>query len=386
MSVITARALPDVRDGLKPVHRRILWGMLDIGARPDRSWMKCARVTGDVMGNYHPHGDGAIYDALVRMAQDFSLRHPLVAGHGNFGSPDFGPAASRYTECRLAPLAMRDARTDIDEDTVDFVDNYSGEFQRARRPAGPLPQPAGQRQPGHRRRHGHQHPAPQPGRGHRRRRPPDRQPRGHARRPHAVRQGARLPDGRADHGPRRHHRRLPHRQGLDPAAGPRRDRRGHGPPARPHRRHRDALPDLDRRPPRSRSRSWSRPARSRASPTSTTSRRAARPGWSSSSRRTRRRSSSSTTSTSTRRCRRTSPSTRWRWSTACPARSTSSRCCRPTSTTRSRSSAGAASSGCDKAQGAGPHRRGPAQGHRHDRRDHRPHPGAPRTGPRPAPG
>ena len=128
MSVITARALPDVRDGLKPVHRRILWGMLDIGARPDRSYMKCARVTGDVMGRYHPHGDGAIYDALVRMAQDFSLRHPLVDGHGNFGSPDFGPAASRYTECRLDPLAMVMLQ-DIDEETVDFVDNYSGEFQ-----------------------------------------------------------------------------------------------------------------------------------------------------------------------------------------------------------------------------------------------------------------
>ncbi len=127
MSVITARALPDVRDGLKPVHRRILWGMLDIGARPDRSWMKCARVTGDVMGRYHPHGDGSIYDALVRMAQDFSLRHPLVAGHGNFGSPDFGPAAARYTECRLAPLAMK-MLDGIDEDTVDFNDNYSGEF------------------------------------------------------------------------------------------------------------------------------------------------------------------------------------------------------------------------------------------------------------------
>jgi DNA gyrase subunit A len=128
MSVITARALPDVRDGLKPVHRRILWGMLDIGARPDRSYMKCARVTGDVMGRYHPHGDGSIYDALVRMAQDFSLRHPLVDGHGNFGSPDFGPAAARYTECRLDPLAMV-MLADIEEDTVDRDDNYSGEFE-----------------------------------------------------------------------------------------------------------------------------------------------------------------------------------------------------------------------------------------------------------------
>src|SRR5918995_1361795 len=129
MTVITARALPDVRDGLKPVHRRILWGMHDIGARPDRSWMKCARITGDVMGRYHPHGEGAIYDALVRMAQDFSLRHPLIAGHGNFGTPDFGPAASRYTECRLDPLSMDVMLAGIDEQTVDRADNYSGEFE-----------------------------------------------------------------------------------------------------------------------------------------------------------------------------------------------------------------------------------------------------------------
>jgi DNA gyrase subunit A len=128
MSVIVQRALPDVRDGLKPVHRRILWGMYDVGARPDRPFMKCARVTGEVMGKYHPHGNSAIYDALARMAQDFSLRHPLVAGHGNFGSLDYGPAAERYTECRLAPLAMS-MLSDIDENTVDFGDNYSGEFQ-----------------------------------------------------------------------------------------------------------------------------------------------------------------------------------------------------------------------------------------------------------------
>ena len=128
MSVIVSRALPDVRDGLKPVHRRILWGMYDLGARPDRQFMKCARVTGEVMGKYHPHGDSAIYDALVRMAQDHSLRHPLVAGHGNFGSSDYGAAAARYTECRLAQLSLS-MLADIDEDTVDFGDNYSGEFQ-----------------------------------------------------------------------------------------------------------------------------------------------------------------------------------------------------------------------------------------------------------------
>ncbi|WP_426570680.1 DNA gyrase subunit A [Aquihabitans sp. McL0605] len=127
MSVIVSRALPDVRDGLKPVHRRILWGMHDLGNRPDRQFMKCARVTGEVMGKYHPHGDLSIYAALVRMAQDHSMRHPLVQGHGNFGSSDYGPAAARYTECRLAPLAMS-MLADIDEDTVDFDDNYSGEF------------------------------------------------------------------------------------------------------------------------------------------------------------------------------------------------------------------------------------------------------------------
>ncbi len=128
MSVIVARALPDARDGLKPVHRRILWGMYDLGARPDRPTMKCARVTGEVMGKYHPHGDQAIYDALVRMAQHFSLRHPVVHPKGNFGySPDDAAAAARYTECRLDPIAL--ALLDgIDEDTVDFGDNYSGEF------------------------------------------------------------------------------------------------------------------------------------------------------------------------------------------------------------------------------------------------------------------
>jgi DNA gyrase subunit A len=128
MSVIMMRALPDARDGLKPVHRRILYGMDQLGARPDRAHMKCARVTGEVMGKYHPHGDGAIYDALVRMAQDFSLRHPLVDGHGNFGSPDFGAAASRYTECRLSQLAMR-MLDGIDESTVDVEDNYSGDHK-----------------------------------------------------------------------------------------------------------------------------------------------------------------------------------------------------------------------------------------------------------------
>jgi DNA gyrase subunit A len=126
MSVIVGRALPDVRDGLKPVHTRILWAMYDGGYRPDRGYFKCSRVVGDVMGQYHPHGDSAIYDALVRLAQPWSMRMPLIDGQGNFGSPgNDPPAAMRYTECRLAPLAMEMLR-DIDKDTVDFRPNYDG--------------------------------------------------------------------------------------------------------------------------------------------------------------------------------------------------------------------------------------------------------------------
>ncbi len=126
MSVIVSRALPDVRDGLKPVHRRVLYAMYDGGYRPDRNFSKSARVVGDVMGNFHPHGDSAIYDALVRLAQPWSLRYPLVQGQGNFGSPgNDPPAAQRYTECRMALLAMEMVR-DIDEDTVNFQPNYDG--------------------------------------------------------------------------------------------------------------------------------------------------------------------------------------------------------------------------------------------------------------------
>ena len=124
MSVIVGRALPDVRDGLKPVHRRVLYAMYDRGYRPDRGWNKCSRIVGDVMGLYHPHGDSAIYDTLVRLAQPWVMRAPLVAGQGNFGSPGNDPAAAmRYTECKMAPLAMEMVR-DIGEDTVDFKPNY----------------------------------------------------------------------------------------------------------------------------------------------------------------------------------------------------------------------------------------------------------------------
>ena len=129
MSVIVDRALPDVRDGMKPVHRRVVYAMYDGGYRPDRGYNKCARVVGEVMGKYHPHGDAAIYDTLVRMAQPWSMRYMLVDGQGNFGSPGDDPAAAmRYTECRMAPLAMEMVR-DIDKDTVDFIPNYDGKTQ-----------------------------------------------------------------------------------------------------------------------------------------------------------------------------------------------------------------------------------------------------------------
>ena len=124
MSVIVSRALPDVRDGLKPVHRRILYGMSELGVTPDKPHKKSARIVGDVMGKYHPHGDSAIYDAMVRMAQDFSYRYPLIDGHGNFGSVDGdGAAAMRYTEARMSKIALEMLR-DINKDTINFRDNY----------------------------------------------------------------------------------------------------------------------------------------------------------------------------------------------------------------------------------------------------------------------
>ena len=129
MSVIVGRALPDVRDGLKPVHRRLLYAMFDGGYRADRGYSKCARIVGDVMGNYHPHGDSAIYDTLVRLAQEWVMRYPLIDGQGNFGSPgNDGAAAMRYTESRMSQLAMEMVR-DINEDTVNFVPNYDGRTQ-----------------------------------------------------------------------------------------------------------------------------------------------------------------------------------------------------------------------------------------------------------------
>ncbi|HEY8921203.1 MAG TPA: DNA gyrase subunit A, partial [Candidatus Limnocylindria bacterium] len=129
MSVIVARALPDVRDGLKPVHRRILYTMHEMGLRSTSAYRKCAGVVGDALAKYHPHGDVALYDALVRMAQDFSLRYPLVDGQGNFGSVDGDPAAAyRYTEARLTAISD-EMLADIEKETVDFVDNYDGRLR-----------------------------------------------------------------------------------------------------------------------------------------------------------------------------------------------------------------------------------------------------------------
>ena len=195
MSVIVARALPDVRDGLKPVHRRILYSMFDNGLRPDRPHNKCAKVVGDVMGTYHPHGDSAIYEALARMVQEFSLRYPLIDGHGSFGGrgPDDGAAAMRYTECRLAPLAL-ELMADIDEETVDMVGNYDGSAVEPTVLPARFPNLLGQRLAGHRRRYGDQRAAAQHGRSHRCRHPRAAPPRGHPRRAHAVRQGTGLPD------------------------------------------------------------------------------------------------------------------------------------------------------------------------------------------------
>ncbi len=207
MSVIVARALPDARDGLKPVHRRILYGMHEAGYTPDRPYRKSARVVGDVMGKYHPHGDAAIYDAMVRMAQPFSMRVPLIDGQGNFGSVDGDtPAAMRYTEVRLARAGVAAAgrhRPGHRRLPAELRRDREG----AARPAGALPQPADQRRQRHRRRHGDQHPAAQPGRDHRCDAGADRRRRHAARRPDAHRARPGFSHRRHHHRPLRHPQR-----------------------------------------------------------------------------------------------------------------------------------------------------------------------------------
>ena len=176
MSVIIGRALPEVRDGLKPVHRRILFAMHELKNYHNRSYKKSARVVGDVIGKYHPHGDQAVYDALVRMAQDFAMRYTLVDGQGNFGSVDGdAPAAMRYTEVRMAKLTG-EFLADIDKETVEFVENYDGSLPSPPYLPTKVPNLLVNGSSGHRRGHGHQHPAPQPGRGGRGGGGPDRRP------------------------------------------------------------------------------------------------------------------------------------------------------------------------------------------------------------------
>ncbi|MFM9006306.1 MAG: DNA gyrase subunit A, partial [Flavobacteriales bacterium] len=139
MSVIVSRALPDVRDGMKPVHRRVLYGMLDLGVLSNRPYKKSARIVGEVLGKYHPHGDGAVYDTMVRMAQDWTLRYPLVDGQGNYGSMDGDPpAAMRYTEARLRKLA-EEILEDLDKETVDFQPNFDDSLQEPRVMPGKVP-------------------------------------------------------------------------------------------------------------------------------------------------------------------------------------------------------------------------------------------------------
>ena len=277
-SVIYSRALPDARDGLKPVQRRILYAMDEMGVRPDRSHVKCARVVGQVMGQYHPHGDSAIYDALVRTAQPWTMRLPLVDGHGNFGSLDDGPAAMRYTECRMAPAAL--AMTDgLDEDTVDFKPNYDGKDTE------PVVLPAAfpnllvngasgiavgmaTNCPPHNLvevvqalRHLIKHPDAD------------------HRRADALHPRAGPAQRRQDHRPGRHPRGLPDRQGIVPDPGHRAGRAG-APAAQGHRDHRAALPGRSGTGDRADQEPGHGAASCRASPTSRTCPTApTAPGW-----------------------------------------------------------------------------------------------------------
>ena len=220
MSVIVGRALPDVRDGLKPVHRRILHAMRELGNDWNKAYKKSARVVGDVIGKYHPHGDNAVYDALVRMAQPFSMRYLLVDGQGNFGSVDGdAPAAMRYTEVRMSRIAS-ELLADIEKETVDFQPNYDETRDRAHGHAGAVPEPAGQRLGRHRGGHGHQHSAAQSHRNHQRLPRGARRRRSHAGRAHAARAGPGFPDRRHHQRRDRNRHRLSHRPRppVDPRA------------------------------------------------------------------------------------------------------------------------------------------------------------------------
>ncbi len=238
-SVIYSRALPDARDGLKPVQRRILYQMAEMGLRPDRAYVKSARVTGEVMGKLHPHGDQAIYDALVRMAQPFSLRLPLVDGHGNFGSLDDGPAAPALHRGAAGRAGDGDGRRPGRGRRRPGAE-LRQQAHPARGAAGGDPEPAGQRRVGDRGRHGDQHGAAQPRRGRRGGAPPGGAPGRHARGPDAVRAGSGPAHRRQDRRARGRAGRLPHRARLVPDPGDRTGRERHG-QAQGHRGDRAAV-------------------------------------------------------------------------------------------------------------------------------------------------
>ena len=241
MSVIVGRALPDIRDGLKPVHRRVLFAMHELGLNWNRAYKKSARVVGEVLGKYHPHGDAPVYEALVRMVQEFSLRYPLVDGQGNFGSIDGDPpAAMRYTETRLAKIA-HELLADIDKETVDFTPNFDESLQEPVVLPTKVPNLLVNGSSGIAVGHGDQHPAPQPAGGGGRADQGDRQPRGHHRRADDADPGSRLPDPRLHLRPRRHPGGLHHRARHPHAAGQGPRREDAGRPRGDHR-HRAAVP------------------------------------------------------------------------------------------------------------------------------------------------
>ena len=202
MSVIVSRALPDVRDGLKPVHRRILYTMYDKGLEPSKPYHKCADTVGNVLGSYHPHGDASVYDAMVRLAQDFSMRYMLVDGHGNFGSVDGDPpAAYRYTEARMSKISM-EMLTDIEKNTVDFAPNYDDRLKEPTVLPSRFPNLLVNGSSGI-------------AVGMATEIPPHNRPRYRASRAYGLSAGSRFSDGRHHHGPQRHPRRLRHRTRQD---------------------------------------------------------------------------------------------------------------------------------------------------------------------------
>ena len=241
MSVIVSRALPDVRDGLKPSQRRILVAMNDLNLAPGRPYRKCAKIAGDTSGNYHPHGEQVVYPTLVRLAQDWVMRYPLVDGQGNFGSIDGdAPAAMRYTEARLTPLAM-EMLADLEKNTVDFRSNYDETREEPAVLPGVLPNLLVNGCSGIAVGMATEHSAAQPHRDLRRDHPGDRQSRTRGRRPDAHRQGPRLPDRRHHQRHAGHSRLLPHGARPDPHARAR-DRRRRTPRAHEPRGHADSVP------------------------------------------------------------------------------------------------------------------------------------------------